>query len=46
VHAVEAGLLEPEQVSELDAVLAGDASGRESDVVVGSPEPDVPAVQE
>jgi alanine dehydrogenase len=31
VHAVEAGLLEQEQVTELGAVLAGDASGRESD---------------
>ena len=31
VHAVEAGVLEREQVTELGAVLAGDASGRESD---------------
>jgi ornithine cyclodeaminase/alanine dehydrogenase-like protein (mu-crystallin family) len=31
VHAVEAGKLEREQVTELGAVLAGDAPGRESD---------------
>jgi ornithine cyclodeaminase/alanine dehydrogenase-like protein (mu-crystallin family) len=31
VHAVEAGVLEREQVTELGAVLAGDATGRESD---------------
>jgi alanine dehydrogenase len=31
VHAVEAGVLEREQVTELGAVLAGDASGREGD---------------
>jgi alanine dehydrogenase len=31
VHAVEAGTLEREQVTELGAVLAGDAPGRQSD---------------
>lgn len=31
MHAVEAGVLEQEQVTELGAVLAGDAAGRESD---------------
>ena len=31
VHAVETGVLEREQVTELGAVLAGDAPGRESD---------------
>ena len=31
VHAVEAGVLEREQVTELGAVLAGDAPGRASD---------------
>jgi len=31
VHAVEAGVLEREQVTELGAVLAGDVAGRESD---------------
>jgi ornithine cyclodeaminase/alanine dehydrogenase-like protein (mu-crystallin family) len=31
VHAVEAGVLERAQVTELGAVLAGDAAGRESD---------------
>ena len=31
VHAVEAGVLEREQVTELGAVLAGDAAGRKSD---------------
>ncbi len=31
VHAVEAGVLQREQVTELGAVLAGDAPGRESD---------------
>jgi alanine dehydrogenase len=31
VHAVEAGVLERERVTELGAVLAGEASGRESD---------------
>jgi len=31
VHAVEAGVLEREQVTELGAVLAGEAPGRESD---------------
>jgi alanine dehydrogenase len=34
VHAVEAGRLEREQVTELGAVLAGDAPGRESDAEI------------
>lgn len=34
VHAVEAGVLERDQVTELGGVLTGDASGRETDVEI------------